>query len=178
MSSKHQKGPDLKRFMVSILSWGDKISPHIATPRENNFMYFESSSVGILRSLFTCCCAATRDETDVLISHNKTPDIYDSKDGGILVKFLKLISHNVISVKQILLNNFLAVFLRQDKKLKLSLNGNRKVVGTLRGYDPFLNVVLEEASYEKGEGGTEGIGTIVIRGNSIIQFESVDRITS
>ncbi|KAL7461837.1 hypothetical protein ACHAXS_002237 [Conticribra weissflogii] len=65
-----------------------------------------------------------------------------------------------------------------DKKLKLSLNGNRKVVGTLRGYDPFLNIVLEEASYEKGEGGSEGIGTIVIRGNSIIQFESVERITS
>ncbi|KAL7487777.1 hypothetical protein ACHAW6_015959 [Cyclotella cf. meneghiniana] len=63
-----------------------------------------------------------------------------------------------------------------DKKLKLSLNGNRKVTGTLRGYDAFLNVVLEDATSEKGEGGAENIGTIVIRGNSIIQFESVERI--
>eukprot|EP00804_Cyclotella_cryptica_P030464 CCRYP_008543-RA/>CCRYP_008543-RA protein AED:0.01 eAED:0.01 QI:249/1/1/1/1/1/2/587/82 len=65
-----------------------------------------------------------------------------------------------------------------DKKLKLSLNGNRKVTGTLRGYDAFLNVVLEDATSERGEGGTENIGTIVIRGNSIIQFESVERIAA
>lgn len=64
----------------------------------------------------------------------------------------------------------------QDKRLKLSLNGNRKVVGQLRGYDAFLNVVLEDAVTETTGGATENIGTIVIRGNSIIQFESVDRI--
>mmetsp|Transcript_15566 Transcript_15566/g.22130 ORF Transcript_15566/g.22130 Transcript_15566/m.22130 type:complete len:82 (-) Transcript_15566:747-992(-) len=63
-----------------------------------------------------------------------------------------------------------------DKRLKLSLNGNRKVVGQLRGYDAFLNVVLEDAVTETTGGATENIGTIVIRGNSIIQFESVDRI--
>ena len=68
--------------------------------------------------------------------------------------------------------------IKQDKKLKLSLNGNRKVTGTLRGYDAFLNVVLENASSERGEGGQEEIGTIVIRGNSIIQFESVDRVVT
>eukprot|EP00578_Thalassiosira_sp_NH16_P031185 CAMPEP_0181081186 /NCGR_PEP_ID=MMETSP1071-20121207/2969_1 /TAXON_ID=35127 /ORGANISM="Thalassiosira sp., Strain NH16" /LENGTH=77 /DNA_ID=CAMNT_0023162719 /DNA_START=237 /DNA_END=470 /DNA_ORIENTATION=- len=60
-----------------------------------------------------------------------------------------------------------------DKKLKLSLNGNRKVVGTLRGYDAFLNVVVEEAVDDSGDGGS--MGTIVIRGNSIIQFESMER---
>jgi small nuclear ribonucleoprotein G len=70
------------------------------------------------------------------------------------------------------------VFHLQDKKLKLSLNGNRKVTGTLRGYDAFLNVVLENATSEKGEGGAEDLGTIVIRGNSIIQFESVERIAA
>jgi small nuclear ribonucleoprotein G len=52
-------------------------------------------------------------------------------------------------------------------------------VGTLRGYDAFLNVVLEDAINESpGGGGGDDIGTIVIRGNSIIQFESVDRITT
>ena len=61
----------------------------------------------------------------------------------------------------------------QDKRLRLSLNGNRKVVGTLRGYDAFLNVVLEETLDENND---TSIGTIVIRGNSIIQFESLERI--
>lgn len=50
------------------------------------------------------------------------------------------------------------------------------MVGQLRGYDAFLNVVLEDAVTETTGGATENIGTIVIRGNSIIQFESVDRI--
>jgi len=64
-------------------------------------------------------------------------------------------------------------YIIKDKKLILSLNGNRKVVGTLRGYDAFLNVVLENANHEGDE---TNIGTIVIRGNSIIQFESVARV--
>ena len=64
----------------------------------------------------------------------------------------------------------------QDKKLRLTLNGNRKVVGTLRGFDPFLNVVLEEAVYESGTDGDGFIGQIVIRGNSIAQFETLERI--
>ncbi|KAL3817141.1 hypothetical protein ACHAXA_009042 [Cyclostephanos tholiformis] len=73
-----------------------------------------------------------------------------------------------------------------DKRLKLSLNGNRRVIGTLRGYDAFLNVVLENAIDEStgadlcgggvgGEGGVGGGGEIVIRGNSIVQFESIER---
>lgn len=61
----------------------------------------------------------------------------------------------------------------QDKKLKFSMNGNRQIVGTLRGYDAFLNVVLEEAEHD----GTF-LGTIVIRGNSIIKFEGLERITA
>eukprot|EP00535_Pseudo-nitzschia_heimii_P005360 CAMPEP_0197181294 /NCGR_PEP_ID=MMETSP1423-20130617/5626_1 /TAXON_ID=476441 /ORGANISM="Pseudo-nitzschia heimii, Strain UNC1101" /LENGTH=76 /DNA_ID=CAMNT_0042631521 /DNA_START=103 /DNA_END=333 /DNA_ORIENTATION=+ len=59
-----------------------------------------------------------------------------------------------------------------DKRLKLSLNGNRKVVGTLRGYDAFLNVVMEDA---EGDGGTY-LGQLVIRGNSIVQFEALERV--
>jgi small nuclear ribonucleoprotein G len=51
------------------------------------------------------------------------------------------------------------------------MNGNREVVGTLRGFDAFLNVVLEEA-----ESDGNYVGTIVIRGNSIIKFEGIDRV--
>lgn len=63
-------------------------------------------------------------------------------------------------------------FKLQDKRLKLSLNGNRKIVGTLRGYDAFLNVVIEDA---EGDGGTY-LGQLVIRGNSIVQFEALERV--
>ena len=67
----------------------------------------------------------------------------------------------------------------KDKKLRLSLNGSRKVVGTLRGYDAFLNVVLEDAVDEKAaRAGGSNIGTVVIRGNSIIQFESLERLAT
>ena len=60
----------------------------------------------------------------------------------------------------------------KDKRLKISLNGNRKIVGTLRGYDAFLNVVIEDA---EGDGGTY-LGQLVIRGNSIVQFEALERV--
>mmetsp|Transcript_6612 Transcript_6612/g.12456 ORF Transcript_6612/g.12456 Transcript_6612/m.12456 type:complete len:90 (-) Transcript_6612:327-596(-) len=72
-----------------------------------------------------------------------------------------------------------------DKKLRLTLNGNRKVVGTLRGFDAFLNVVLEDAVDEKplasstsssGHDDQVYIGQIVIRGNSISQFETLERV--
>lgn len=66
-------------------------------------------------------------------------------------------------------------------------------MGTLRGFDAFLNVVLEEAIDEKhqsvgnnsngggsgeGNGGSSSnyLGQIVIRGNSIVQFETLERL--
>ena len=52
------------------------------------------------------------------------------------------------------------------------MNGNRKLIGTLRGYDAFLNVVLEDV--EKVEGGY--LGQVVVRGNSIVQFEALERV--
>jgi len=58
-----------------------------------------------------------------------------------------------------------------DKRLTVKMNGNRKVQGTLIGYDQFLNLVLDDASDE----GTK-IGMIVIRGNGIVQLQSVERI--
>lgn len=36
-----------------------------------------------------------------------------------------------------------------DKRLLLQLNSNRKVTGVLRGFDPFMNVVLDEAVEER-----------------------------
>jgi small nuclear ribonucleoprotein G len=62
--------------------------------------------------------------------------------------------------------------LSQDKRLKLVLNGKRKLLGTLCGYDAFLNVVLEDA---ESDGGVY-LGQVVIRGNSIVQLEALERV--
>jgi len=57
----------------------------------------------------------------------------------------------------------------------LSLNGNRKVVGVLRGYDAFMNLVLEE-TVDENTHDNPSIGTVVLRGSSIVQFESLERV--
>ncbi|KAL7663944.1 Small nuclear ribonucleoprotein E [[Candida] zeylanoides] len=59
-----------------------------------------------------------------------------------------------------------------DKKLSVQLNGARKVIGTLRGFDVFLNITLDEA-LEEHNGEKLNIGTIVIRGNSIVSMEAL-----
>jgi len=63
-----------------------------------------------------------------------------------------------------------------EKRLFVQLNGNRKVIGILRGYDVFLNVVLDEAVEEKAGGEKVRLGMVVIRGNSVVMLEALERI--
>ncbi|KAF5020106.1 hypothetical protein F66182_7869 [Fusarium sp. NRRL 66182] len=63
-----------------------------------------------------------------------------------------------------------------DKRLFVQLNGSRKVIGILRGYDVFLNIVLDEAVEEKDGGEKVRIGMVVIRGNSVVMLEALERI--
>nr|XP_046200659.1 small nuclear ribonucleoprotein G-like isoform X1 [Oncorhynchus gorbuscha] len=63
-----------------------------------------------------------------------------------------------------------------DKKLSLKLNGGRQVQGVLRGFDPFMNLVMDEC-LEMVPGGIQNtIGMVVIRGNSIIMLEALERV--
>ncbi|BFG03012.1 probable small nuclear ribonucleoprotein G [Drosophila madeirensis] len=63
-----------------------------------------------------------------------------------------------------------------DKRIKLKLNAGRSVSGILRDFDPFMNVVLEEA-VEVCKGNTKNtIGMAVIRGNSIVMVEAVETV--
>lgn len=48
-----------------------------------------------------------------------------------------------------------------EKRLFVQLNGNRKVIGILRGYDVFLNIVLDEAVEEKPGGERKRLGMVV-----------------
>ncbi|XP_074613184.1 small nuclear ribonucleoprotein G-like [Acropora palmata] len=63
-----------------------------------------------------------------------------------------------------------------DKRLSLKLNGGRHVTGVLRGFDPFMNLVLDEAIEEASAQQKNNIGMVVIRGNSIVTMEALDRV--
>ena len=80
-----------------------------------------------------------------------------------------------------------------DKKIQINLNGNRKLIGKLKGYDPFMNIVLEntydisknslnsandEEKFDKEIKTQENqsLGTVMIRGNSIVYWECLDKI--
>lgn len=48
-----------------------------------------------------------------------------------------------------------------DKKVFVQLNGSRKVVGVVRGYDVFLNIVLDDAFEDKDGGEKVKLGMVV-----------------
>ena len=62
-----------------------------------------------------------------------------------------------------------------EKRLKIKMNGNRTVQGTLRGFDPFMNLVIDEA-FEEKKNEKVPIGMVVVRGNSVLLIEALDRI--
>ena len=63
-----------------------------------------------------------------------------------------------------------------DKKCQLKLNANRTVVGILRGFDPFMNLVIDEAYETTKTGEKRPIGMVVARGNSIMMIEALERL--
>ncbi|QWU89125.1 hypothetical protein CA3LBN_003448 [Candidozyma haemuli] len=60
-----------------------------------------------------------------------------------------------------------------NKSVSVELNGGRNVTGVLRGFDVFMNVTLAEA-LELNKLDRLSLGTVVIRGNSIVSLEAHD----
>ncbi len=63
-----------------------------------------------------------------------------------------------------------------EKRLELKLNAGRVVTGVLRGYDQFMNIVLDQAVEIRSPTERHDIGMIVIRGNSVVMWECLDKI--
>lgn len=69
-----------------------------------------------------------------------------------------------------------------DLRVDLRLNGERRVAGIMKGYDQFMNIVLDEAIEIKQKGANpkevekRNLGTIVIRGASIVLWENIDKV--
>jgi len=49
---------------------------------------------------------------------------------------------------------------------------SRSLQGVLRGYDPFMNLVLDETTDPASS--DKKMGMVIIRGNSVVQFEILD----
>ena len=63
-----------------------------------------------------------------------------------------------------------------DRKLSLKLNGNRNVTGILRGFDPFMNLVMDDCVEVVNAQTKNTIGMVVVRGNSVLLMEALERI--
>lgn len=63
-----------------------------------------------------------------------------------------------------------------DKRINIKLKANRKIVGVLKGYDQFMNIVLEDCSEINKLDKRTPIGTVMLRGNSIVMWECIDKI--
>lgn len=71
-----------------------------------------------------------------------------------------------------------------DKRIAVNIQGGRKIQGTLRGFDIFLNLVvddaLEQVHADAGNPNTwidgERCGTVVVRGNSVTSLEALENV--
>ncbi|EPQ26517.1 uncharacterized protein PFL1_05839 [Pseudozyma flocculosa PF-1] len=71
-----------------------------------------------------------------------------------------------------------------DKRVAVNIQGGRKINGTLRGFDMFLNLVVDDAveqvhpdsgnvnAWQDGE----SCGTVVVRGNSVTSLEALEYV--
>eukprot|EP00890_Picochlorum_soloecismus_P000511 jgi/Picsp_1/1460/NSC_04939-R1_small nuclear ribonucleoprotein g len=77
------------------------------------------------------------------------------------------IGNKMVKVQPPELKNFM------DKKLSVKMNANRHVTGVLRGFDQFMNIVLDSTVDEKAK---VEIGMVVVRGNSIVTIEALEAL--
>ena len=54
-----------------------------------------------------------------------------------------------------------------NKKISLILKDDRVLVGTLVGYDDYMNMVLEDTEETQGEQ-VRRVGTVILRGNNLV----------
>ena len=60
-------------------------------------------------------------------------------------------------------------------RVAVKMNANRTVTGVLRGFDQFMNVVLDHTQEHVNQHEKKEIGMCVVRGNSISMMECHER---
>ncbi|KAJ9630144.1 uncharacterized protein PV06_04987 [Exophiala oligosperma] len=65
-----------------------------------------------------------------------------------------------------------------DKEITVKFNGGREVVGTLKGYDQLMNLVLDDVKEtmrdDEGNETTRSLGLIVARGTLLVMVSPLD----
>jgi len=65
-----------------------------------------------------------------------------------------------------------------DKQMKVKFNGGREVIGTLKGFDQLMNVVLDDVQEilrdDEGNESTRSLGLVVARGTLLVLISPVD----
>jgi small nuclear ribonucleoprotein len=59
-----------------------------------------------------------------------------------------------------------------DKRISLLLKDNRILEGKLKGYDDYMNMVLEETE-ERTPDQERRLGTVVLRGNNVVSITTL-----
>ena len=59
-----------------------------------------------------------------------------------------------------------------DKRVSLLLKDNRILEGKLKGYDDYLNMVLEETE-ERTQDQERRLGTVILRGNNVVSITAL-----
>ncbi|CAF9937890.1 MAG: Sm-like protein lsm7 [Heterodermia speciosa] len=74
--------------------------------------------------------------------------------------------------------NILDLTKYMDKQITVKFNGGREVVGTLKGYDQLMNLVLDDVREtlrdDEGNESTRPLGLIVARGTLLVLVSPVD----
>ncbi|KAG6997590.1 hypothetical protein G7Y79_00039g075520 [Physcia stellaris] len=74
--------------------------------------------------------------------------------------------------------NILDLTKYMDKQITVKFNGGREVVGTLKGYDQLMNLVLDDVQEtlrdDEGNESTRPLGLIVARGTLLVLVSPVD----
>lgn len=70
-----------------------------------------------------------------------------------------------------------------DLRVDLRMNGDRRIAGIMKGYDQYMNIVLDEAieiTQTKKDAAKKdqnrSLGMIVIRGASVQFWENIDKV--
>jgi len=65
-----------------------------------------------------------------------------------------------------------------DKQVTVKFNGGREVIGTLKGYDQLMNLVLDDVKEtlrdDEGNESSRNLGLIVARGTLLVLISPVD----
>ncbi|KAL8940483.1 MAG: hypothetical protein Q9211_002244 [Gyalolechia sp. 1 TL-2023] len=74
--------------------------------------------------------------------------------------------------------NILDLTKYMDKEITVKFNGGREVVGTLKGYDQLMNLVLDDVKEtlrdDEGNETTRPLGLIVARGTLLVLISPLD----